>query len=399
MPELDVLVIGGGIVGLATAYSLLKARPGLRVRLLEKEAGLAQHQTGHNSGVLHSGIYYKPGSLKAQTCLAGRATMLDFCEAEGIPVTLCGKVIVAVDGADVPRLDALYERALANGVLCEAIGPERLAEIEPHAAGVKALHLPKAGVVDFRRVSQRLAERIEESGGQVITGAEVTGLQERTAGVVVQSKAGDFEARTVINCGGLHSDRLVRLSGREPTARIVPFRGEYYTLRPEAEHLCRALIYPVPDPWFPFLGVHFTRTAWGEVECGPNAVLALAREGYRKTDVNLRDLGQTLAYRGFRKLAARYWRMGAGEIVRSFSKGAFVKALQRLMPDIAARHLEPAGAGVRAQAVAPDGSMVDDFAFVETARIVHVINAPSPAATASLSIGATVARKVGERLM
>lgn len=402
MTKLDVIVVGGGIVGLATAYNLLQAHPDLKLRLLEKEPGLARHQTGHNSGVLHSGIYYKPGSLKAQTCQAGRAAMLAFCDRENIPYTLCGKVIVAVDPDDVPRLDALYERAVANGVQVESIGPERLREIEPHAAGVKALHLPKAGVVDFRLVSQRLAECIERAGGTVTTGAEVTGLHEGSSGVVVRSTAGDFEAATVVNCAGLQSDRVVRMiraSSRLPApARIIPFRGEYYVLREAAQDLCRALIYPVPDPRFPFLGVHFTRTAWGEVECGPNAVLAFAREGYRKSDINLADLAETVAYPGFLRMASHYWKMGMGEMVRSYSKAAFVKALQRMMPDITAADLVPGEAGVRAQAVAPDGSMLDDFAFVETPRSVHVINAPSPAATASLSIGASIAAKLAERL-
>lgn len=398
MPSVDVVVVGGGIVGLATMYRLLQSHPSMSVVLLEKESQLAQHQTGHNSGVLHSGIYYKPGSLKARNCAAGRQALLDFCAREGIPARICGKVIVAVDKGDEPRLDALYERAQANGIVCEMVGPERLAEIEPHAAGIKAVHLPNAGVVDFRQVCERLAERSREQGGRVLTGTKVTGLRETAQGVTVDSAAGDFSARYVINCAGLHSDRLARLAGTRAPARIVPFRGEYYVLKPQAQQLCRALIYPVPDPRFPFLGVHFTRTAWGEVECGPNAVLAFAREGYRKRDISLVDLAETLTYAGFVRMASRYWRMGAGELLRSFSKAAFVRALQRMMPELQADDLAPAAAGVRAQAVAPDGSMLDDFAFAETPRMIHVLNAPSPAATAALSIGQSIVEKLTTRL-
>ena len=398
MSSVDVVVVGGGIVGLATAYGLLRAYPNMGVTLLEKEAELAQHQTGHNSGVLHSGIYYKPGSLKAENCAAGRRALLDFCAGEGIPTHICGKVIVAVDQADAQRLAALCERAQANSIPCELIGPERLREIEPHAAGIQAAYLPNAGVVDFRHVCNRLAVRIQEQGGRVLTRTKVTGLREAADGVTVTSTAGAFSARYVINCAGLHSDRLARLAQAATPARIIPFRGEYYVLRPQAERLCRALIYPVPDPRFPFLGVHFTRTAWGQVECGPNAVLAFAREGYRKSDINPRDLFETLAYPGFIRMAARHWRMGLGEMVRSYNKAAFVRALQRMIPDLKADDLAPAPAGVRAQAVAPDGSMLDDFAFAETSRVIHVINAPSPAATAALSIGRSIVEKLAARL-
>ncbi len=398
MSSVDAVVVGGGIVGLATAYSLLQSYPGKSVALLEKEAELAQHQTGHNSGVLHSGVYYKPGSLKAKNCAAGRQAILDFCARAGIPTHICGKVIVAVDEGDVPRLAALYERAQANGIACEMIGPERLREIEPHATGIKAVYLPNAGVVDFRQVCSRLAARIQEQGGRVLTSAKVTGLCEGADGVTITSTAGDFSARYVINCAGLHSDRLARLAQAASPARIIPFRGEYYGLRPQAQQLCRALIYPVPDPRFPFLGVHFTRTAWGQVECGPNAVLAFAREGYRKRDINLRDLSEMLTYSGFIRMAAHYWRTGAGEMVRSYSRTAFVRALQRMIPELHASDLEPASAGVRAQAVAPNGSMLDDFAFAETPRMIHVVNAPSPAATAALSIGRSIVEKLATRL-
>ncbi len=397
MPSTDILIIGGGIVGLATAYTLTQTYPDKRIIVLEKEAGLAYHQTGHNSGVLHSGVYYKPGSLKAINSLAGRRAMLEFCDREGIPYKICGKVIVAVDAADEERLAMLYERGRANGLAVEMIGPERLAELEPHAAGRRALYLPHAGVVDFRVVCDRLAQRVREAGHRILTNAGVFGLREREDGVRVQSRAGEFTAAYVVNCAGLHSDRVAALAGSRPAARIIPFRGEYYRLKPEASHLCNNLIYPVPDPQFPFLGVHFTRTAWGEVECGPNAVLAFAREGYRKTDVNLRDLWETLSYPGFLKLATRYWRMGAGEMWRSISKAAFVRALQRLMPEITADQLEPMPAGIRAQAVAADGRMLDDFAFAESPRMVHVVNAPSPAATASLSIGRSIVEKLAQR--
>jgi (S)-2-hydroxyglutarate dehydrogenase len=397
MPSTDILIIGAGIVGLATAYTLTQQYPDKRITVLEKEAGLAQHQTGHNSGVLHSGVYYKPGSLKAINSLAGRRAMLEFCDREGVPYKLCGKVIVAVGEGDEARLDMLHERGVANGIAVEVIGRDRLDELEPHAAGNRALYLPNAGIVDFRLVCDRMAHRVRELGHSVQTGAEVIGLTERDDSVVVRSTIGDFTAAYVVNCAGLHSDRVAALGGTPPAARIVPFRGEYYRLKPEAEHLCNALIYPVPDPQFPFLGVHFTRTAWGEVECGPNAVLAFAREGYRKTDVNVGDLWGTLTYPGFIKLGAHYWRMGAGEMWRSISKAAFVKALQRLMPEITTDQLEPMPAGIRAQAVAADGRMLDDFAFAESARMVHVVNAPSPAATASLSIGKTIVEKLAQR--
>ncbi len=397
MPSTDIIIIGAGIVGLATAYTLTQTHPEKRVVVLEKEARPASHQTGHNSGVLHSGVYYKPGSLKAINSLAGRRAMLEFCDREGIPYQICGKVIVAVDEADESRLAMLYERGQANGIPVEMIGPERLAELEPHAAGRRALYLPNAGVVDFRVVCARLVQRVRAVGHSVLTNAAVFGLSERNDGVHVQSRAGEFTAAYVVNCAGLHSDRIAALAGSRPAARIIPFRGEYYRLKPEASHLCHNLIYPVPDPQFPFLGVHFTRTAWGEVECGPNAVLAFAREGYHKTDINLRDLWETITYPGFMRLAARYWRMAAGEMWRSFSKAAFVKALQRLMPEITADQLEPMPAGIRAQAVAPDGRMLDDFAFAESPRMVHVVNAPSPAATAALSIGRSIVEKLAQR--
>ncbi len=383
----DLAVVGGGIVGLATAYQYTRRFPTRSVTVLEKEPAVAAHQTGHNSGVLHSGIYYKPGSFKAVNCRAGKAALEAFCAAEGIPFETCGKVIVAVTDAELPALERIHERGRANGVRCERIDAARLKELEPHVAGVAGLHVPETGIVDYKAVCERLARRVCEAGGTIHLNARVTGLKRLPDSVVVRSSAGDVEAKQVVNCAGLHSDRVAAFDGRGSPAKIVPFRGEYYDIKPHARHLCRNLIYPVPDPAFPFLGVHFTRSIHGGLECGPNAVLAFAREGYRKTDVNVRDLIEALTYPGFLKLAGRHWRMGLGEMWRSVSKAAFVRALQRLIPEIRADDLVAAPAGIRAQAVSPDGSMVDDFLIRETDRCVHVVNAPSPAATASLMIG------------
>ena len=396
--QIDVVVVGGGILGLATADRLLAQRAGTSIVVLEKERAIALHQTGRNSGVLHSGIYYKPGSLKAVNCRAGKSAMERFCADEGIPYEICGKVIVAVDEAERARLEALLVRGHANGVRCERISPERLRELEPHAAGVEALHVPETGIVDYRRVCERLAARIAEHGGAVVTGAQATCFSRVGNRTVVSTPVSEYEARIVVNCAGLQSDRVTRLAGGRPHARIVPFRGEYFELVPAKRHLCRNLIYPVPDPAFPFLGVHFTRRIGGGVECGPNAVLALAREGYAKGAVNVRDLWETLSYGGFPRLARKHWRTGAGEAWRSLSKPAFTRALRRLLPEVEEGDLVPAPAGIRAQAVAPDGAMVDDFLIVEDERAVHVNNAPSPAATASLEIGRLVAEKVTARL-
>ena len=386
-------VVGGGIIGLASA-SRIAARPGgARVVVLEKEPRIARHQTGHNSGVIHSGIYYKPGSLKALNCRRGKALLEAFCREEHVPFEICGKVVVATLPEELPRLDAIAERARANGVAAEMVGPERLRELEPHAAGLRALHVLETGIVDYVAVCERLAARVRARGGDVVTGAAVHGIRSASGEVVVETTLGEARARLAVNCGGLHSDRVLASCGEPRPARIVPFRGEYYELTPEAHSLVRNLIYPVPDPAFPFLGVHFTRMIHGGVECGPNAVLALAREGYRWRDVDLRDLADTLSYPGFLRLAARHWRMGSGEVWRSISKGAFARALQRLVPEIRPDNLRPAEAGVRAQALARDGSLVDDFLIHEAGRVVHVLNAPSPAATASLSIGETVAER------
>lgn len=398
MQPTDVVIIGGGIVGLATAWQLGRRFPDARLVVLEKEADLGHHQTGHNSGVLHSGIYYKPGSLKAENCRQGKLAMEEFCRQHDVPYEICGKVIVAIDESELPALRNIYDRGQANGVRCEMISRERLAELEPHAAGIAAIHVPETGIVNYRIVCARLADEIRAAGGTVLNNARVTGMRNEASGVAVLSTQGDFLATQVVNCAGLQCDRVATLGGQRPAAKIVPFRGEYYELRPEVHHFCRNLIYPVPDPSFPFLGVHFTRMIDGSVECGPNAVLAFAREGYRRRDVNLRDLTESLSYPGFIKLAAKYWKTGLGEMWRSASKGAFVKALQRLLPEIRAEHLLPAPAGVRAQAVYADGQMVDDFLIVAGDRLVTVNNAPSPAATSSLNIGRMIVDQLAERM-
>lgn len=394
----DVAILGGGIVGLATAYRLLERYPGTSVTVLEKERELAHHQTGHNSGVLHSGIYYKPGSLRAKNCREGKLAMQEFCRKENIPFDLCGKVIVAVDASEQPQLKTIYERGLANGVQCSLIDAPRLKELEPHAVGVQAIHVPEAGIVDYRQVCDRLGERISAAGGKILLAAKVKSLFRRQGRMIVDSQAGDVEARYVINCTGLQSDRVTRLSGQHPSAQIIPFRGEYFELKPTAQHLVKGLIYPVPDPNFPFLGVHFTRMIHGGVECGPNAVLAFAREGYYKTSLNLYDLIESLTYRGFLRLAWKHWRAGCHEMWRSLSKRAFVEALQRLVPEITSEQLVAAPAGVRAQAVTPDGQLVDDFLILENDLVINVCNAPSPAATASLNIGSLIVDKLHDRL-
>ena len=389
----DVTIVGGGIIGLATAYQLVRRFPGKRVVILEKEDRVAEHQTGRNSGVLHSGIYYKPGSLKAANCREGKREMEAFCEAEDIPYEICGKVIVAVDDAEVSRMEGILARGQENGVRCELIGQDRLRELEPNSAGVAAIHVPETGIVNYRSVCRRLVEIVEEGGGKLVTGVKVIGMKRRSSSVILESSDGEWESEMVVNCAGLYSDRVTAMS-EKAEVRIIPFRGEYFELKPEAHHLCRNLIYPVPDPAFPFLGVHFTRTINGSVECGPNAVLALAREGYRKTDVNFGELWETLTYPALWKITTRYWRVAAGEMWRSLSKRAFVRALQRLVPDIRSEHLEPAPAGIRAQALEPDGTLVDDFFIQQSERVINVSNAPSPAATASLNIGHLIVERL-----
>ena len=390
-----VAVIGGGIVGLATAYELTRTRPDTPVVVLEKENTLAFHQTGHNSGVIHSGVYYKPGSAKARTCTRGGELMRRFCDANGVRYLECGKVIVARNEAEVPVLEELHRRGTANGVPRLAlVGAERLREIEPHATGIRALHVPTAAIIDYREVCAALAAKITAAGGTISTGTRVVSIREDDDEVVIATTRGEFVVDRYIACAGLHSDRVVRMSGAKPDAKIVPFRGEYYELVPQRRDLVRGLIYPVSDPRFPFLGVHFTRTIHGGVEAGPNAVLALAREGYRKRDINLRDLAETLAYPGFWRLIARYWKTAIGEVQRSLSKRAFARALASLVPEISARDLVPAEAGVRAQALAPNGFLHDDFLIVRKNRALHVCNAPSPAATASLAIAEEIVRSL-----
>ena len=397
MPQNDLVIIGGGIVGLATAYRFLERFPGKTVAVLEKEDAVAKHQTGRNSGVLHSGVYYRPGSLRALNCRTGKAAMEEFCEREGLPYERCGKVIVSVDEKEFPQLEKTLANGTANGVRCERIGPERLREIEPHCAGIAAVHVPDAGIVDYAMVARRLAELITKQGGSVVTGAKAQAIRRDANQAIVETTVGEFAAEQVVNCAGLYSDRVARLSGVDPAVHILPFRGEFYTLKPDVFHLVKALIYPCADPNFPFLGVHFTKLIHGGVECGPNAVLAWAREGYRHSDVNLRDMAEWLMFRGFWRMAARHWRMGFEEMWRSFSKPAFVRALQRLIPEIRSEQLDWAPAGVRAQAVRPDGTIVDDWIIDETDRVVNIENAPSPAATASLNIGRLVVERIAPR--
>lgn len=394
----DICIIGGGIVGLATAYQLSKKHPKLKLAVLEKETSLAQHQTGHNSGVLHTGIYYKPGSLKAINCRNGKKAMEQFCKEHGIDHELCGKIIVALNEEEVPRLQNIYKRGQENGVNCKIISREEILEIEPHVAGVQAIHVPECGIVNYKQVCLRLGEIIQEKEeSKIFLGHQVTKIRNLGTSLVVDANGKEIECKHLINCGGLHSDKLTKLGGQKPSAKIIPFKGEYFELKEDSKHLCKNLIYPVPDPAFPFLGVHFTRMIDGTVECGPNAVLAFGREAYGKFDLNLKDLLESITYPGFQKMAIKHWKMGWGEIWRSYNKGAFVKALKRLIPEIEAKHLIPAPAGIRAQAVSPDGAMVDDFLIQENKRIINVCNAPSPAATASLNIGSTIVKKLAAR--
>ena len=395
----DVAVVGGGIVGLATALRLTEKRPDLRVAVLEKEPELATHQSGHNSGVLHAGLYYQPGSLKARLCREGKAAVEAFAEAHDIPFERCGKLVVALDEGELPRLATLRERATANGVPgLEEVGPERIREIEPHAAGIRGLWSPETGIIDFRRVALAMAADLTRRGVTIETGREVRSLAERPDEVVVGTAAGDVRAGLVVACAGLQADRVAALSGSRDGPQIVPFRGDYYTLAPAARGLVRGLIYPVPDARFPFLGVHFTKRIDGAVWAGPNAVLAFAREGYRRRDLNLRDLAGTLTNRGFLRLATRYLGTGLAEMWRDWWKPAFVRELQRYVPEVQADQLVFGPSGVRAQALERDGTLVDDFVVGGSGRILHVRNAPSPAATSSLAIGAMLATTALERL-
>jgi L-2-hydroxyglutarate oxidase LhgO len=385
MPK-RIVIIGGGIVGLSTAYRILQRFPSLRLSVLEKEAGPGRHQTGHNSGVLHCGLYYRPGSVKARLAVQGIRRMVDFCANNNVPYELCGKVVVATQEDEVPRLNALFERGKANGLDgLQMLGPNQLREIEPHVAGLAGLRVPQEGIVDYLAVAETMARKIQEQGGEIFYSSEVTELWE-TGTWKIQTSSRVHKADFIINCAGLQCDRISRKAGTRDATRIVPFRGEYYKLTSDRQHLVRNLIYPVPDPRFPFLGVHFTRLIHGGVEAGPNAVLAFAREGYRHTDISLRDMIETLTYRGFWKFLLRYPSMCWGEFLRSFSKNLFCHSLQRLVPDLRIEDLSPGGAGVRAQALSASGELVQDFYFVRQQHALHVLNAPSPAATAGLAI-------------
>ncbi|MEC8421181.1 MAG: L-2-hydroxyglutarate oxidase [Verrucomicrobiota bacterium] len=395
----DIGIIGGGIVGLATAYQLSQKFPKLSVAIIEKESSLAHHQTGHNSGVLHSGIYYKPGSLKAINCRLGKKAMEKFCKEQNIDFELCGKIIVALSDEEVPRMQNIFQRGKENGVNCKIISREEMLEIEPHVAGVQAIHVPECGIVNYKQVCLRLGKIIEDKEeNRLFLGHKVTKIKNLSDSIIIETNMEIIECKHLINCGGLHSDKITRLGGQKPPAKIIPFKGEYFELKEEAQHLCKNLIYPVPDPAFPFLGVHFTRMIDGAVECGPNAVLAFGREAYGKFDLNLKDLLESITYPGFQKMAIKHWKMGWGEMWRSYNKSAFVKALKRLIPEIEASHLVSAPAGIRAQAVSQEGGLVDDFLIEENARIINVCNAPSPAATASLNIGSTIMAQLEARI-
>jgi L-2-hydroxyglutarate oxidase len=387
----DIFVIGGGIVGLSVAREATRLFPRLRLMVLEKEAHVGSHQSGHNSGVIHSGVYYKPGSIKARTCVAGAATMVEFCREHGVAFDICGKVIVATSQDELPRLQDLLARGQANGVAgLRMLSPGELREIEPHATGMAALHVPGTGVTDYAKVCEKYAELIAGQGGTVRTSTEVTGIRQVGGETAIETKEGEFLTQSVINCAGLFSDRISRMAGETPEVQIIPFRGEYYDLIPTRAELVRALIYPVPDPRFPFLGVHFTRRIHGGVDAGPNAVFAFKREGYRSGDFSLRDTVESLSFPGFWRVAAKHWRSGKDEMHRAVSKASFVTGLRRLVPEIEAADLVPGGSGVRAQAIHRSGALVDDFQFSQSKHMLNLYNVPSPAATASIAIGRTV---------
>ncbi len=396
MQQFDCVVIGGGIVGLSVAWTLLGKKPGIRIAVLEKETDWARHQTGRNSGVMHSGIYYKPGSLKAKLCREGNRRLVEFCQQYGIPYEACGKVIVATTTSELPLLENLYQRGIANGLAPQKLSAPEVNEVEPHVSCLAGIQVPSTGIVDFVGVCRKLAELIGAQGGELRLDTRVQGFEVDGSRVVLETATDTLSARWVVNCAGLQSDRLAKLAGAEPGAQIVPFRGEYYELKSERRSLVRNLIYPVPDPNFPFLGVHFTRMIDGSVHAGPNAVLSLKREGYHCTSFDLRDFLETMTYPGFWRLAAKHAKSGLQEMHRSFSKKAFVRSLQKLIPEIREEDLIPGEAGVRAQALRPDGGLVDDFLIVHSPFAIHVCNAPSPAATASLEIARVIAEDVPE---
>jgi (S)-2-hydroxyglutarate dehydrogenase len=398
MRSFNCVVIGGGIVGLSVAWAILKRNPGISIALLEKENALARHQTGRNSGVIHSGIYYKPESLKAKLCCAGRRRLVEFCETYGIRHELCGKVIVATSQSELSRLDHLYERGIANGLSVKKLTAHEVREIEPHVRCTGGIHVGETGIVNFVEVSRKLGQLVDSGGGELRLGTKVCGIQTKGNETVLETTTGAISARLIVNCGGLYSDRLATLAGAKPDARIVPFRGEYYELKPERRFLVRNLIYPVPDPQFPFLGVHFTRMIDGSVHAGPNAVLSLKREGYHRSSFNLGDFVDTMTYPGFWRLMRKHARSGLEEMYRSFSKRAFTRSLQKLIPEIRDEDIVTAEPGVRAQALRSDGGLVDDFLIVNNSCGMHVCNAPSPAATASLEIGRAIAEQAISRL-
>lgn len=392
--QFDVVIVGGGIVGLATALQLKKERPGIKLAIIEKEKAVARHQTGNNSGVIHSGIYYKPGSLKATNCLHGYNLLVEFCRQQDVPFELCGKIIVATEPGEVPLLENLYNRGLQNGLAqIRKITAGEIKEHEPHVQGVAGIYVPYTGIVDYKLVAEKYADLLQQQDATLVLGEQVLDIKTESNRVVLITQKTSYTAKLAINCAGLYSDKIAAMTTRKLDVKIIPFRGEYYKLRPEREHLVKNLIYPVPDPNFPFLGVHFTRMAKGGVEAGPNAVLAFQREGYRKSQINLGELGETLAWPGFQKVAHKYWRTGMGELYRSFSKAAFTRALQKLIPEIQEHDLIDGGAGVRAQACDRTGGLVDDFLILENEQTINVCNAPSPAATSSLAIGETVCRR------
>jgi L-2-hydroxyglutarate oxidase len=395
----NVVVVGGGIVGLASALKIKEANPRFRVAVVEKEKAIAQHQTGHNSGVIHSGLYYKPGSHKAKNCIDGYNQLIKFCDEEGINYELCGKIVVATSEEEIPYLEKLTEHGKENGLTgLKDLSAEELKEHEPHVNGVKGLYVPQTGIIDYKEVAAKYGEKFQHFGGTVFTDTKVLDFKKKDGLVEVVTSKETLVTRLVINCTGLHSDKITALTGIKPNYRIIPFRGEYYQLRPEKEHLVKNLIYPVPDPNFPFLGVHFTRMINGGIEAGPNAVLAYKREGYTKSDINLVELMGSLGYKGFRKVAKKYWKTGMGEFYRSYSKSAFTKALQKLLPEIQKSDLKKGGAGVRAQACDHEGGLIDDFLIFEKDEFINVGNAPSPAATSSLSIGEHVAQLAIKKL-